>query len=379
MMLRHLALSFAVLVMAPGAWAQPAATPPATMPTPLAVTTAPVEDPNARKIGSLSEIFTLSVTHGFLSVTTPLKPAETPLRVSHPDLPGGGEVRPMLMTGADDGVLRQFAFTTPPDGVPDVRVKTALSAIANQVQLTQDAETENSLYSVQFIQQLPFDPDGSEEPAVKLYVKLYDSTTGNATIDLRLAAGNFEDLRRSHPIEFSRHLVPLLALLQHDKALLGVPLETARQVLSEGAIADDKSTARVNELVSQLASPEPQTRDTAMAALQGSGDVGMEALAKVDRSKLSAEQNSQIDLVLASKGSAAPAELRQLSNDPLFLVDCLYVDDADLRTRAVKQLQEVTKLAVTFDNEATENARRKQIGKVREQVVGWATTRPATP
>ncbi len=201
-------ISLALLGLTSAVMAQPAATQlAATMP---ATTQATVEDPAARKINSLADIFTISITNGYLSVTTSLKPDDTPLRVSHPDLPGGGEVRQMMAV-ADDGSLRQFAFTTPPDGAPDVVVKTGVSAIASQVQLTHDAETVQTIYSVQYIQQLPLEPDSAEEPPVKLYVKLFDNTKNTATIDLRLAAANFEDLRQKHPINL-QHVAPVAYL-----------------------------------------------------------------------------------------------------------------------------------------------------------------------
>lgn len=373
--MRSILLTGLVLIGSSVAFAQDATTLPAA--TQAAVD--PLEA-TARRVDDLSSIFRITVTNGFLSVTTELDPKDTPLRISNPDLPGGGQVTTLVAGAGEDAALRQFSFTTPPDTAPDPSSKTAVSAMANAVHISQFSQNETALWSVQYLQQVPFDPEEAvgADPPVKLYIDRTDVATGLPKLKLKLFAASFDDLRRKYPKEVAQHLAPVLALIQQDASILAPDAALAKRALSDDATVDTDVAKQVNDLVAQLAAAEPDARDKAFASLQSLGEPGTVALSRIDRNGLSAEQNSQIDLLLAARIPGSMDDIKRLGNDPSFLVDCLYLADADLRQVAFKRLLATSKLPLEFDANGSDSARRKQVTAIRAQVLKWAATQPTS-
>jgi hypothetical protein len=134
---------------------------------------------------------------------------------------------------------------------------------------------------------------------------------------------------------------------------------------------------KVNELIAQLGADDPAARSRAYAALEQLGEPAATVVATLDRTNLSAEQNSLLDTLLAARSGALPQDAKQLAGQPIFLLNCLFLDDAKLRAAAFDRLKEQTGLPLEFDPAGDPAARRAQALKVRTQVHTWATTRPA--
>jgi hypothetical protein len=327
------------------------------------------------KVDDLSEVFKLSMRGGFLSLDTDLKARQESVRVKAPALAKDGEVRVDPTGDAPGAPLRMFRFTTPPDSDPNPTTKIDVSAISNMVQISHMTEVGDGTDNVELIQQVPLDAE-SDEPAVRLHINIADPKTGSIAYKQVLTADTFTELRQKYPREVSQYVVPILAMLQQDAALFTPDVELARHALRDESTPDVEMTKTVNDLIARLASDEPKARDDAYAALEKLGEPGALAASKVDRSKLSADQNSLLDQLLASRLPASPEDAKALASRPSFLVDCLYLDDADLRARAFERLQKVSNLQLTFDPNAPEPARRKQALAIRSQLTRWAASQP---
>jgi hypothetical protein len=398
---RAAVLATAWFAVAPQADAQEGAQPSSTAPA----STAPVEIPYdgpTMSVQKLTDVFQLSIENGYLSLDTNLSPTTRPTRVIVPGLPQHGEVA----VDADDAVfaqaagapapageeaLRRLRFTTPPDGNVDATIKTTVAALPNGLHIDQFSESDGILRSVQFIQNLPvIDPAdpadaalADSQPRVRMHVQVSGSDDGvRQPVRLLFTADSFTELRQRHPLEVSTYFAPLLILLQQD-GVLAPELAVARRALVTGPATAPAAelTARVNDLVKQLASPEQATRGDAFRALQQLGEPALAAIATLDRATLSAEQNSLLDLLLTGADGATPADATALATDPLFLLDCLSLPDPTLRAAAFDRLKQVTRLAdLSYDATTDDLTRRRQSLAVREKVNTWATThRPAAP
>jgi hypothetical protein len=329
------------------------------------------------KVDDLSAVFKLSIQNGFLSLTTDLEPTDSATFVKVDGLAPGGEVNVSADgEGADGPRLRSLRFTTPPDGFPDPLMKTTVAAMPNRTDVSQDGEIGQWMRSVQFIQQIPFEPDDIADPPVKLYVNLSSAVSDEAPVRLQLTASSFVELQQRYPEEVSLYLVPMFALLQQESIFAPDPA-VARQALLGEATADANVAKKVNELIAQLGADDPAARSRAYAALEQLGEPAATVVATLDRTNLSAEQNSLLDTLLAARSGALPQDAKQLARQPIFLLNCLFLDDAKLRAAAFDRLKEQTGLPLEFDPAADTAGRRAQALKVRTQVHTWATTRPA--
>ncbi|HEV7301036.1 MAG TPA: hypothetical protein VGN72_16840 [Tepidisphaeraceae bacterium] len=328
-------------------------------------------------VDDLSAVFHLSAQNGFLSLSTDLEPTDGSVFVKVDGLVPGGDVN---VSAADEGGgsprLRLLRFTTPPDSFPNPISKTTIAAISNRIDFSQDSEFGGWVRSVHFIQQIPFDADDIDDPPVKLYVNLSSTVSDAAPVKLQLTAGSFVELQQRHAEEVSLYLVPMFALLQQEKLFAPDPT-IARQALLGEATADPDLARQVNELIQRLGADAPAARSEAYAALEQLGEPAANIAATVDRTNLSAEQNSLLDTLLAARLGALPQDAQQLARQPIFLLNCLLLDDAKLRTAAFDRLKTLTALPLEFDPQANAATRRAQALKVRTQVHGWATTRPA--
>lgn len=376
------------------------------VPSTAPATTGPVATPAAEKpydgptltVASLTDVFTLTVEKDYLSLDTKLDPAAQTWRVVTPGLPLHGEVTvtgneaapvgiaPVAPVGPDGrSPLRLFRFTTPPDDNGDVTVKTTVMASSNSLDLSQDSEVLGTIRNVQFSQRIPLVFDAADaanvasEPVVRLHVNVSGTDDGvRAPVRLLFTADSFTDLRRQHPLEFSTYVAPLMSLLQQD-AVLAPPSAVARRVFTETtgpttAPATALST-KVTDLITQLGSRDQQARGDAFRALQQLGEPALPVISSLDRSTLSAEQNSLLDLLLSDDTGSAPADTTALATDPMFLLDCLSLLDAPLRAAAFARLKELTgQNDLTYDPTAPDLTRRAQLATVRTKVTEWSAT-----
>jgi hypothetical protein len=100
---------------------------------------------------------------------------------------------------------------------------------------------------------------------------------------------------------------------------------------------------------------------------------------------MSAEQDGQLDALLAAHAFLSRAEARRLGDDVDFLLDCLYSDDGRIRAIAARRLGERVHRTIKLDEAAGYAARTAQVETLRYELTGrtdpaavTATTAPAT-
>ena len=135
-----------------------------------------------------------------------------------------------------------------------------------------------------------------------------------------LVAPDFGTLRHQHPNEVNRYVRPMLRQLGLD--LMDLEPSVVRQVLGPGAgdaapgraaatrpatgpadgpAPDPKLQAEVDGLVADLDAPAFARRDAAATRLAGLGDPALDALRRLDRGRLTPEQNLAIDVLLPER------------------------------------------------------------------------------
>lgn len=185
-------------------------------------------------------------------------------------------------------------------------------------------------------------------------------------------ANDLAGLRRDAPHAVNRHLRPLLRRFGPDP--FQVDPAAARQVLLGGdgegggrdgggetttrpAAADRAATEgrraggpgdgavtdTVRRLVAELDAPAYARRSAAADRLARLGPPGLAAVGRLDRSRLSPQQNLALDLLLAASRPLSDDEARRLRADPHFLLDCLYAPDDDIRSAAADRLGRLTR------------------------------------
>ena len=190
-----------------------------------------------------------------------------------------------------------------------------------------------------------------------------------------LSEESFEALRRKHPREVNAHLRPLLAELGLE-GVFAVPAITAWQVFRDDWKGNPQVAADVRKLLADLENGSYATRAAAGKALRQLGPDAALVIYRMDRAGLSPEQDRQLDTVLSTYGFLPEADAVQLRKDVHFLLDCLYTDDADIRTIALKHLRDVTGKPIAFDAGPDAETRGKAIEALRERLS--PTSRPAT-
>ena len=81
-------------------------------------------------------------------------------------------------------------------------------------------------------------------------------------------------------------------------------------------------------------------------------------LLHLDRQKLSPEQLEQVDAVISNFNVLPNDVAARLHDDPHFLVDCLYVEDAMISQLALSRLEKVLGREVKFDSHLTDAERQ---------------------
>jgi hypothetical protein len=213
-------------------------------------------------------------------------------------------------------------------------------------------------------------------------------------------APDFQTLWRQHPREANQDLRPLLhhfgfRLMEMDRdtarEALGIPAGGAAAPANAAALA-----AEVDRLVTQLGAAGHKDRDAAASRLAELGAPAIALLRRLDRARLSPEQNRAIDTLLARPGAAAamapsapgtrPAtgpstaaaaaavnDPARLAGDRHFLLDCMYEDDAAIGKAAAVRLAKLTgraEIAQQYppDPRAAWKARAAAIERLRDEL-----------
>jgi len=198
---------------------------------------------------------------------------------------------------------------------------------------------------------------------VQFSVQIGDSQ-GTSQTNIQYIAPDFATLRRQHPKEIDQYLRPVLRQLHLESVLAADPM-IAWQVFADELKPDPAAVKQVEAFLPVLDSDSFKERDSALWYLQHKGLPIAVAIRHVDRNKLSDQQNTLLDTVMAAYQPQRGADLSKCRNDTDFLLDCLYTEDLAIRTAALDALQKKLEKPIKFDVTADFETRRTAVDALR--------------
>jgi len=183
-----------------------------------------------------------------------------------------------------------------------------------------------------------------------------------------LAEKDFSTLREKHPAAMETWLRPVLHRLQQD-FVFATDSNAAWQALADEWPQNAKATARLNALLPDLNSPRWQTRNAAEKELAKMGGDGATAVMRRSREGLSLEQNARLDEILARFKPMTAEQVKALSMNPEFLLDCEYSDDVVVRRLAAARLAKLLGHPLNFSVDLPDSQRAEAIERTRAQIM----------
>jgi hypothetical protein len=315
-----------------------------------------------------SDLITATVESGHLLLSSPLfKPdMAKPLRDRQWRVDVEGLDRPaQIMVQSDTDGWRSFYFSR--TKYPDEYAVDTISVMAQPVylQISKNFTTDSLHYSVSMIQNRNPESVGTGD-AMQLNV-YSGGEPGRVSTRISLAEEDFATLRRKHPREVNTHLRPILTEL-HLESVFAIDPITAWQVFGDDWKPNEAVIAKVKRHLADLESDSYATRAAAGKALKDLGPEGALAIYRMNRAGLSAEQDRQLDAVLAGYPFLPPEQVEPMRKDVNFLLDCLYSDNADIRAIAGRHIREVSGRTISPGEIADGGARGKAIESLRSQL-----------
>jgi hypothetical protein len=211
------------------------------------------------------------------------------------------------------------------------------------------------------------DAGGKTDAAITIRVHAIDDD-GNETHKLEFTAPDLRTLLREHPAEVNEYLRPVLRQLDAE-SLLDLDPTLAWQVFASDARPDTKLTADVKGLLPKLDASEFADREQAADALRKLGPPAAVAMLQLDRTKLSAEQNSRLDEILTPYQQLDPAEADRLGEDTAFLLSAMDSQDAELRRVASSRLAKKVGGDLKYDPSASPEQRHDAVESLRRTLL----------
>lgn len=321
---------------------------------------------------SISDVVRFSITGDFLGAQTTLTPRPMQMqrvkgypRPVQIQIQHRGQTSPLYTPDS-----LQLMYVNSP-GNPAVR--TNLFTAINYLSLSRDIVLPGGVEKmVQFNQS---QMGAALDTAVSLHVQVLTGAEGDDK--MMLSAESFAAFIRRYPKETAQYIRPMIETFGRQARLFAVEDSLAFGVFPEAFGSDVGKRKEVQALVGQLGADDYQQRQAAQQKLEKMGVGGAAMLETMDRSKLSAEQATRVDGIIARvkpRFETSPARLRE---DVGFLLDCLLSENALLRKAALAQLKSVTRTRVNFTEAADRATREDQVYALRDELLGDATTRPS--
>ena len=184
-----------------------------------------------------------------------------------------------------------------------------------------------------------------------------------------VVSGNAPDLlalRRSHPDEVRKYLIPTLRRMTGQPMLRPGPADAYRVFTT--IPADPKVTSRIDALLPALMSSDAEVRETAVTALAKLGVPGALAALRYDPAALAPEQANRLDELVLAHTRMPIDDPEAAAKDPDFLLDCLEDEDATIRKAALAALNLAMGKKLAIDADAAAAAREKALDAVRKQL-----------
>lgn len=187
-------------------------------------------------------------------------------------------------------------------------------------------------------------------------------------------AESFVQLREKNWNEVEQYLRPILRELRLT-SLLAVDPKLAWQVFAAEWDPDPKVVKQLEDMLPALNAEDFKERRNATQKLKELGEPVVPAILKLDRQKLTPEQNTALDSVLASL-LKPQSELTKLRNDPNFLVDCLYSADQQVVRAALRRINQLLNKEEKLDASATPDQRSQTAEALRRELAAKLTPQP---
>jgi len=190
-----------------------------------------------------------------------------------------------------------------------------------------------------------------------------------------LTANDFQSLKREHRAEVYQYLGPILRLLRTE-GVLGADPRKARQVLMTHRQPREVEP-QVQKLVMQLDADSFRDRENALLKLKDMGPDALAIVEKLNQKVLSAQQQTGIEAFISDVKLATLEELERLRKDPAFLIECLYCEDAAIRSAALDRLKSLNSGATGIDPRSDPLPQAGVIEELRSKLVAPPATKPA--
>ena len=249
--------------------------------------------------------------------------------------------------------------------------RTSLFTAINHLNLSRDIITDGSEQTIQFIQTTQPAMAGK---AVTLYLQALGPDGGDEKQSY--SAETFAAFIRSHPVETTQYLRPMVEVLGPQPHLFVVDGGLACTVFPESFTADDARRSRVLDQVNLLNADDFRKRQEATQRLEQMGVTAAALLASLDRGTMPPEQAARVDAIISRIKPPFEINVSQLRSDPGFLLDCLLSPDEALRRAALAQLNKVTGRAISFDAGHEDASRIKAVYELRARLL--VGTAPST-
>jgi hypothetical protein len=323
--------------------------------------------------GQITDIFEFSIEKDLLIVRPKLTGTNGQARCTVKGIVGPCSVAIFEDTHAPGGGINalQFAhrdFTNP----QEIFRHTMLFAHAGSVQLSMDLDGLVRSKSVSMIEDMkPEDPDN----AVRINVQVIDAVTDDVIGQYNVGAPSFRELRKRYPRETQEFVVPILRDLQSQTILAPDP-RIASQALQTQFKPDEALSKKIDAALAKFDSDKFQEREQAAKDLADLGQPAAMALSHADRKGWSLDRQSGVDAFLSQYKAMSDEELAKLRQEPIFLLDCLYSDDASIRAAAAKMMEKQAN--VKIDPDASGEAREQMIDRAYARLFRPLPIQPTT-
>jgi hypothetical protein len=311
----------------------------------------------------MSRIMRLQVDEGQLALRTTLAPMPNfeRRRADIEGLPPGIVVYTQFVPGQPDG--SQFEFTV--EDYPDPLTNGSIHVLwrpgasgAGELGIVSSRQTRDH-YARVIYQQYP--------GQVALIAYGADNSSSRDAENANLVERNFSELRRKHPAALEKWLRPVLHRLQQD-AVFAADSNAAWQALAEDWPLDAAVQQRVERLVPDLNAPDWASRNRAANEIAKLGRNGATAITHLNRSGLSLEQNVRLDAILWRFRPLPADDVKPLRNNPNFLLDCEYSEDATVRKLAAARLTQILGHRLDLNLDAPDSMRAEGIERIRSEI-----------
>jgi len=258
----------------------------------------------------------------------------------------------------------------------EIATYTQIITGVDYLQISRDSESDKGLSSVTMIQSRQF-ADENDDPIRVTVRQVPDDENAGPGLSILLSGASFEALRRDHPAELRKYLLPILTDLHAGDLLRASDPKTAWQVLGTEVQIDPKLQAQVSALVKKLDAPDFAARVAAEEELTSLGAPGAAALARMDVARLSPDPRATVETVIRSNQPLPADRVIALRKDTSFLLDTLLLDDPALRKAAASRLGDLRGKAVDLPDDLKPEEREQRVEALRQELT--PTPQPATP